>query len=93
MGVKRLVSQTKRIRVPVSDKSGYDREVVVKKNYVVKWEGNPHSMYDRTFEDLEEAKDLYEQHLAENPEVQEVILALQVKKVLPARSTFGKSGV
>ena len=84
------MSQTKRVRVPLSDKTGYDREVVVKKTYLVKWDGNPPSTANRSFTDYDDAVDLFSQHLEENPKVEEVVMAIQIKTVLPKRSTFSK---
>ena len=80
------MTNTIRPRIPLSDETGYNRQVFVKKRYVVVWD-NCGNFDDRIFSLYIDAKNLFDQHTLENPRIEEAILFIHVKTVYPEKAT------
>jgi hypothetical protein len=77
------MSNTKRIRVPISDKTGYNREILTEKRYVVVWEGCYDFPGTRFFTEYEDALSLYEFQKEYSPRIEEALYVLQIKTIFP----------
>ena len=71
---------SKRIRIPLTDEEGYNREVITKRSYVVVWP-NPPELQERIFTDYQDAAKMYSEH--DGARIEEVLLVLQIKTIVP----------